>query len=239
MEVRAGPPVRFTYALKARVQDGDPGFDRVEIQAAAARFNELREVRIDTALVPFETVVQEDRRLVVGLPRIDQALTDAIVEVVFDAQVLRYGAAFRARLIDSERPFDVPQPVVAGDVIDEVFSDRVWIETSVAVQSVLEAQLLPAVLTPNGDGINDEVRIVYDLVETTGGVPVEVEIRDLLGRKVRGIYRGLDGIGHFERVWDGRNGEGETVPPGIYIWRVTGELERGRATRTGILCVSY
>ena len=120
-----------------------------------------------------------------------------------------------------------------------MFSDRVWIETSVKVQSVLEARLLPAVLTPNGDGINDEVRIVYDLVETTGGVPVEVEIRDLLGRKVRGIYSGLDRIGHFERVWDGRNGEGETVPPGIYIWRVTGELERRRAARTGILSVSY
>ena len=239
VEVRAGPPVRFTYALKARLQDGDAGFDRVEIQAAAARFNRLREVRIDTALVPFETVVQEDRRQVVGLPRIDRTLSDAIIEVAFDAQVLRYGAAFRAHLIDSERPFDVPQPVVAGDVIDEVFSDRVWIETSVKVQSVLEARLLPAVLTPNGDGINDEVRIVYDLVETTGGVPVEVEIRDLLGRKVRGIYSGLDRIGHFERVWDGRNGEGETVPPGIYIWRVTGELERRRAARTGILSVSY
>ena len=239
VEVRAGPPVRFNYALKARLQDGDPGFDRVEIQAVAARFNGLREVRIDTALVPFETVVQEDRRLVVGLPGIDQTLTDAITEVVFDAQVLRYGAAFRARLIDSERPFDVPQPVVAGDVIDEVFSDRVWIETSVKVQSVLEAQLLPAVLTPNGDGINDEVRIVYDLVETTGGVPVEVEILDLLGRKVRRIYSGSDRIGHYERTWDGRNGEGKTVPPGIYVWQVTGELERGRATRTGILCVSY
>ena len=113
------------------------------------------------------------------------------------------------------------------------------IETSVKVQSVLEAQLLPEVLTPNGDGINDEGRIVYDLVETTGGVPVEVEILDLLGRKVRGIYRGLDGIGHYERTWDGRNGEGKTVPPGIYIWRVSGELERGRATRTGILGVSY
>ena len=233
VEVRAGPPVRFTYALKARLQDGDAGFDRVEIQAAAARFNRLYEVRIDTSVVPFETVAQEDRRLVVGLPRIDRALSDAVIEVVFDAQVLRYGAAFKAHLIDSERPFDVPQPVVAGDVIDEVFSDRVWIETSVAVLSVLEAQLRPALLTPNGDGINDEVRIAYDLVETTGGVPVEVEIRDLLGRKVRGIYSGLDGIGHFERVWDGRNGEGETVPPGIYIWRVSGELERGRAARTG------
>ena len=239
VEVRAGPSVRFTYALKARLQDGDAGFDRVEIQAAAARFDGVREVRIDTSVVPFETVVQEDKRLVVGLTRIDQTLSDAIIEVVFDAQVLRYGAAFRAHLIDSERPFDVPQPVVAGDVIDEVFSDRVWIETSVAVQSVLEAQLLPAVLTPNGDGINDEVRIVYDLVETTGGVPVEVEILDLLGRKVRGIYSGSDRIGHYERVWDGRNGQGETVPPGIYVWRVSGELERGRATRTGILCVSY
>ncbi len=239
VEVRAGPPTRFTYALKARLQDGDAGFDRVEIQSVAARFNRLREVRIDTSVVPFEAVSQEDRRLVVGLPRIDQMLSDAIVEVVFDAQVLRYGAAFRAHLIDSERPFDVPQPVVAGDVIDEVFSDRVWIETSVAVRSVLEAQVLPAVLTPNGDGINDEVRIFYDLVETTGGVPVEVEILDLFGRKVRRIYSGADRIGHYERVWDGRNGEGETVPPGIYIWRISGELERGSAARTGILCVSY
>ena len=239
VQVQAGAPTRFTYTLKPNLQNGDTGFDRLEIRAAAARLTSVQRVSIDGVEMPFETIELADRRLVVDFSRIGQSQSDSIIEVVFDAQVLRYGGAFTGRILDSLRPFDVPQPVLAGNALDEVSSDRVWIETTIAVKSVLVAQAIPATFTPNGDGINDQGRIIYDLVETIGGVPVEVEIRDLAGRRVRQIQAGMESIGHYEHPWDGRDDKGKLVPPGIYIYRIIADIANDRFVEEGTLRIVY
>jgi hypothetical protein len=104
--------------------------------------------------------------------------------------------------------------VPAGDAVDEVTSDRFWIETKVQVRSVLAAQSTPAVVTPNGDGINDVAMISYDLFETTGPVPVAVTIHDLTGHLVRELATQDLSIGHYEVAWDGRNDAGRLGRPG-------------------------
>ena len=172
------------------------------MRAVAARFDAVQAVLIDGAEVPFEVLELEDRRAVLSIPRVaGLAYSDAIVEVLFDARVLRFGGAFMGQIADSGRPHDVPQPVLSGDAIDEALGDRVWIETSIAVESVLEARAEPAAFTPNGDGVNDGVEIAYDLVEVTRPVSVEVEIRDLAGRRVRLLHSGEEGIGSYRRSW--------------------------------------
>jgi hypothetical protein len=239
IQVEAGALTRFTYTLKPRLRNNDTGFDRLEIRAAAARLSSVQRVYIDGVEVPFATEERADRRLVLSFPRIGQSHSDSIIEVVFEAQVLRYGGAFTGRIIDSRRPFDTPQPVLAGNALDEVDSDRVWIETTIEVKSVLVAQVVAATFTPNGDGINDQGHIMYNLVETTGGVPVEVEIRDLAGRRVRRVHAGVESIGRYEHPWDGRDEEGRRVPPGIYIYRVIADIASERFAQVGTLRVVY
>ena len=196
IRVKAGAMTRFTYALRPRIHEEDPGFDLLEIRAVAARIDAVQAVLIDGAEVPFQVQELGDRRAVLGIPRVaGLAYSDAIVEVLFDAQVLRFGGASMGQIADSERPHDVPQPVLSGDAIDEAFGDRVWIETSTAVESALEARAEPTAFTPNGDGFNDRVEIAYDLVEVTRPVSVEVEIRDLAGLRVRLLHSGEEGIG--------------------------------------------
>ena len=95
------------------------------------------------------------------------------------------------------------------------------------------------VLTPNGDGRNDTVGLGYDLLELTGPASVEVAVWDLSGRLVRRVYEGWDGVGAYERVWDGRDALGRLVPPGLYLYRVSVEADHQTVEAVKSLQVAY
>jgi hypothetical protein len=218
--VKAGAATDFTYILKPSLGLTDTGFNRLRISATAAQIDSVLSVSVDDMEVPFTLESLAGDHLLVRLPRVTEDLTDAPVEVRFRARALRYGAAFAAHLLDSARPWNVPQPVPAGDAVDEIISDRYWIETKVEVGSVLAAAVVPTTFTPNGDGINDQAAISYDLFETTGLVRVSAAILDLSGRLVHSLSDEYRDIGHYELTWDGRADNGGVVSPGIYLLRV-------------------
>ena len=95
------------------------------------------------------------------------------------------------------------------------------------------------VFTPNGDGVNDGLDIAYDLLKLTAPSPVVVEVRDLAGRRVREVYNGFDTAGRHVRRWDGMDGSGQKVSPGLYICRVEAATEEGRETKSGVVSVVY
>ena len=239
IHVDPGAVTDFTYTLRPRVESTDTGFDRIAIVAVAAQFDTVLGVVIDDAEIPYVVVALDEERFVIELPRVTVDQSDALVEVLFRARALRFGAAFAGHLLDSERPHDVSQPVLPGDAVDEVFSDRLWIETSIAVKSVLSVAAMPSVITPNGDGINDGTRITYDLFETIGLVPVAIGIYDLAGRRVRALHDGRVDIGHYELAWDGRNDAGYVVAPGIYVFRAIVEVGDRDFAHHGVLHVTF
>ena len=72
-------------------------------------------------------------------------------------------------------------------------------------------------ITPNGDGVNDELLITYDIVNLTHAAPVSVKAYDLAGRLVKEIYYGLDSSGRYQKVWDGTDDDRQKMGPGIYL----------------------
>ncbi len=50
--------------------------------------------------------------------------------------------------------------------------------------------------------------------------PVEVDVFDVLGRRVRSLLRGMAPAGESRVLWDGRDSEGVAVHPGLYLARV-------------------
>ena len=52
---------------------------------------------------------------------------------------------------------------------------------------------------------------------------VKVEIIDIKGRVIKEIYSGKSHPGKFNAVWDGKDGEDEPMPSGIYIFRMKAE----------------
>jgi len=239
IQVSPGGITDFTYSLKARVEPTDAGFDRIQIAAIAARFENVTSVTIEEREVPFTLESFSQDLFVVGLPRVGLDQADAIIQVHFQARVLRYGASFAGHLLDSERPYDLSQPIQPGDALEEIFSDRVWIETTIRVESVLSATASPPVITPNGDGVADVTHILYDLFETTGVVPVSVRIYDLAGHRLRLLHEGREDIGHYERIWDGRDDAGRLVPPGIYVFRAIAHVVGGDFSQAGVIHVAY
>lgn|GEM_PF-6428745 len=45
--------------------------------------------------------------------------------------------------------------------------------------------------------------------------------------------------GFYEVEWDGRDGGGELVGPGMYVYRLSVDLEKGGQHRAGVLSVVY
>ena len=238
VEATVGQPQQFTYVLRPTLGVDSGGFDRLEV-ATTARLGSVTQVRIGDEPVDYAVEAAELHRVVVSFPRLTAQDSGALVEVVFEAEVLRYGSTFLMRVWSSALPLEVPQSVQEGDATPIYEDNRVWVATKAEHQGVLQMSRKPAVLTPNGDERNDEVGLGYRLVELTGRSWVEVAVWDLSGRRVRGVYEGWDGVGVYERVWDGRDESGRLVPPGLYLYRVAVEADHQTVEQVGLLPVVY
>ena len=238
VEAAVGQPQQFTYMLRPTLGGDSGGFDRLEV-ATAARLGSVTQVRIGDEPVDYAVEVADLHRLVVNLPRLTAQDSGALVEVVFEAEVLRYGSTFSARVWDSDQPLEVPQSVQGGDASPVYEGNRVWVATKAEQQGVLQIDRQSVVLTPNGDGRNDTVGLGYDLLELTGAASVEVAVWDLSGRRVRQVYAGRDDVGAYERMWDGRDESGRLVPPGLYLYRISVEADHQTVEAVKPLQVVY
>ena len=238
VEAKVGQPQQFTYVLRPTIGVDSGGFDRLEV-ATAARLGPVTQVRIGDEPVDYAVEATEPHRVVVSIPRLTAQDSGALVEVVFEAEVLRYGSVFSMRVWDSALPLEVPQSVQEGDATPAYEDNQVWVATRAEHQNVLQIEAGPAVLTPNGDEHNDVVGLEYSLVELTGPSWVVVAVWDLSGRRVRQVYGGLDGVGIYERMWDGRDESGRLVPPGLYLYRVSVEADHQTVEKVKPLHVAY
>ncbi len=139
----------------------------------------------------------------------------------------------------------LPQRVLAGDVLSfpDAQADRndLAVITSVAqpVEEVISrVGIAPNPFTPNGDGVNDEANITFDVLRVVEPVPVTIELYALSGRLVR-RWATLMGVGSFTQTWDGAGGDGRLVPPGMYLVRLRGETDSGEFGSTHLVSLAY
>lgn len=139
----------------------------------------------------------------------------------------------------------LPQRILQGNVLSftQDMSDRNTLDvvTSVAraIDEVVQrVQVEPNPFTPNADGINDAAQITYDILRVVEEVPVVLNIYDLSGRAVRS-WTTQRAVGSFTEVWDGTDDDGNHVPPGLYLLKVTGDTDTGEVVSTRVLSVVY
>ena len=100
-------------------------------------------------------------------------------------------------------------------------------------------QASPPLFTPNGDEINDQTEISYDLLNIGTSRKVALHIYDLSGHIVRELLAAPSVAGSFSALWDGRDGEGSVVPPGIYLYQVDLGADEENFVVSGTVSVAY
>lgn len=239
--VPAGALSTFAYDIRADISETDVGFDALEILTPARpQFREMFIGDPPVATAP-DSVVEGERSLKLFFP--SQRLTHqspSALRVVFDAEVFVQSTFFRARVFDTQSD-EAPQQILPGDANPTVLTNDLRVLTTAAsARNLLPFfAVQPAVVTPNGDGINERVRISGTLVQLQQPVQLTVRIFSLGGQRVRTLFAGARGSGSFVWEWDGRDDSGNPVPVGIYLAEVTADAERERFTRLGAVGVAY
>ena len=141
----------------------------------------------------------------------------------------------------------LPQRVEDNDVVDFAATDQLSDRNSLAVTADISAQsenlvtnfkVVPNPFTPNGDDVNDELVVTFDVQRLLTPKPVYLEIFDLNGRRRRLIERQLSS-GGYSQQWDGRDDAGQVVPPGLYLLRISAEADHAGEAQTRIISVAY
>jgi hypothetical protein len=111
------------------------------------------------------------------------------------------------------------QPADAGDATIVRPSTNLSIAALGASHIVGDVSIHPNPFTPNGDLINDEARIEFSLFKVYKSRPTVLRIYTLDGHTVRNV-EGVAQGGRHRLTWDGRDADGKTVPPGLYICQI-------------------
>jgi hypothetical protein len=239
--VSAGAPTTFAYDVRADIIGADVGFDAIEIfTPAEPQFKELFIGNPPISVMP-DNIIEGPESLTLFFP--SQRLTtesQGDLRIVFDAQVFVQATFFNAQVFDTQSD-EAPQKVLPGDANPTVLTNNLRVLTTAAsAQNLLPFfQVQPGIVTPNGDGANEQTDISYTLVQLQQPVQIDVDILDISGRRVRTLFSDMTSSGSFTWAWDGRDDGGRTVPPGIYLARVAVDAERERFIRLGTVGVVY
>lgn len=238
---RVGVEEDFSLFVRPTFTDAGQRFDELKIEATAGAQMVVSSVRIgtDAQFASDEaqtfssaelTVVPTDPDVIhVQLPQTVGRGVD-LVEIRFRATILGNSASFRG-FVRNVSASEFWQRVDEGDATALASSQSVTVLALVGSEVIGDFRITQSVLTPNGDGINDDLRAEFSVARVAGERAVTLAVFDLRGRLVAQVEeRRADSRGQYALVWDGRNEAGDLVPPGIYIARVDVDVDSGVAT---------
>ena len=103
----------------------------------------------------------------------------------------------------------------------------------------MTAVMMPAVALPTQHRLGDSYpnpfnpTMVIPLDLATDEEQVSLVLYDVLGRRVRQLWRGPLGAGTHRFTWDGRDAAGKDIAAGVYIYQVEvdGQVEAKKTTK--------
>ncbi len=206
-QVLPGVPEDFSYFLRPRFERGDLGFDRLVLESPVpVEFQEVRldGRRLDADVEPIDAGVR--------LRFAEQIRTAGLLELRFAATLFQ-PAHFQAFMEQGA----FRQQVDPGDAVPGLEGDADVVSLPVDRALLAHLDLSSPLFTPNGDGVNDELRIAFDVLKLLSARPLRARVCDLQGRPVRCLAEETGLAGHYQLAWDGRDARGELLPPGIYL----------------------
>lgn len=262
-EVELSRTFSFICAVRAVLQTpGVRGFDTMEVPTPARVESidaiELRDkneqliakqaftdLEDTTAANGFQIVSVADDRFTVRFPLVQKNNTR--VQIRFKTEVLTYSTDFAAsvRLASEPEAFQAVVPGNAaflGEGDDPDFSGTTVLSPVVLREGQLldKVELAPNPFTPNGDGINDQLSVRYNLLSLSVPRRVNISVYDLSGRLVRVVHDGPERSGRYQdKTWDGRNDQDQLGAPGLYIVRIEVDGDARNAEQSRVVALVY
>jgi hypothetical protein len=235
-QAQIGETNEFTYYLRSVVNSGNRGFDSVLISTPFA--STATAVEVDGATVSDFTQEMTGGKLQVSFPNNRITRSGQEVKIHFSSLLTVSGTEFRAEVGDSQSDA-FPQRVISGDASIEAEDNTLVVSSKIEDRLFSGVDFSSAVVTPNGDSINDELKLNYILLKATNPVNIKVVVHNLAGQEIVRLYDQRDLSGPNEVTWDGRDNAGQVVAPGLYLVRLSADTDAGKTTEMRSVAVVY
>ena len=245
VEFPIGKGNRLHYDIAADFSSGTQGFDAVRLTVPfGSRFEGLR--MGDAELLPVtpdsvwpEDGIATDGELLISFAsnRVSRS-NDTPVRIELESALFSSSTIFAGEVIDSASE-NLPQSVNEGNARDDVSTNSLQVFASDARRTVLDGvRLTQPVLTPNGDRVNDEVGVEFNIL-FVDEADVAGKIYDVAGRYITALAAENRGRSAQQVSWDGLDDGGNLVPPGLYLLRIEVATQRETARRLLTVPVVY
>ena len=187
-----------------------------------------------------QEVMGDGEGLTIVLPERMTRSNNQPMRLVFGAKVFDLATSFEGEIFDLQEE-TLPQPILAGDASEEISTNSLRVLSNGAQSPSLVQQLefSSPVLTPNGDGVHDDLAITYSLFGLPEQVSVLVNVYSLNGRQVAKVPVGTQRSGPQTVLWDGRDETGDLLAPGVYLVAVSVQSERTDDLKMSPLGIAY
>ena len=212
-----GERTTFTLSLQPQFQADNRGFDQVLVVLPHGATVDLEEVVVGAERVPVTRLPTGTDSLWVRLPAPVTAEAE-LVALQFSGVLYLASNAFAVQVGLGEGDERVWQRVDAGR--------RLQVLTPFSGGLLGEVIASANPFTPNGDGINDIVELVFPVFAVQNAKALVLEVYGLDGRRVRHKAPVVASAAGVHRLtWDGRDDQGRLTPPGLYLCRVGVEVD--------------
>ena len=229
-QAEPGVLTEFTYHLKPQNTNG---FDRLTVESAAP----LQFTKVARNGVELEVQADSTKNgFIVHFP--NRIRTDQLIELKFKSSVFRQSTRFDVFLKDSNQDDSVRQRVDPGDASAQIESNTNVVSLPVSQNLFANFALNSPVITPNGDGVNDELRLSVDLVNLLQPRPLRMRLYDLAGHLVYDYSEDVR-AGQRQFSWDCRDRSGTRVAPGVYVLEIAVDGDAGDERAQEVISIVY
>ena len=151
--------------------------------------------------------------------------------------MFRQSTRFDVFLQDSNQDESVRQRVDPGDATNQIASTQ---HRQLAGLSDLltNISLSSKAITPNGDGVNDELTMEIALVNVLTPRPLRLRLYDLAGRRCTTTAKTAMPAS-ASSFGMGRDSRGDRVAPGLYVLEILVEGDAGDEKVQALISVAY
>lgn len=252
--VNAGEDTTFTISMLATMRVGgerrfsqqglDSGFQRLRILSDAT-IHRVEHVFVDDRPVEFSQRLEANSGAFIRLN--NRLLQDGtFIQIVLRATVFRDATSFEIQAEDRRvvtgRLITIEQRAGEADIDPVSFGGSlvVRLDKSQGQIPLLDA-VVPTtrILTLNGDGINEQFGVDFNLLKVTQAIKVTLAFFDLNGVLVQEETAAILTSGAHRLVWNGLDNQQNKVLPGLYIYQLKVENDLKPVYFRGLVGVVY